>query len=186
MVVKNFFVEMSINVEIEKNDKVFCVTVFPKVLTAFLKEDIFKYREDTDSLEVKLLTLENMDFNLNQTGKMVKQILPHSGSREQQVDCNDAQDEKSENSESTLQEACDVTLQELQKMAPNQEVNVCATMSMGTKEPKKIEAKYGQTLTVKEDCILEDGSTTMEIHIWEPLFAQLTDKKAYHFKNLTL
>lgn len=54
-----------------------------------------------------------------------------------------AQDVKSENSESTLQEACDITLQELQKMAPNQKVNVCTTLSTGTKEPKKIETKSG-------------------------------------------
>ncbi len=96
------------------------------------------------------------------------------------------EDVKPENSQSTSQQASDVTLQELIKMAPNQKVNVRATLSMGTKEPKKIETKTGQTLTVKEDCILEDGSTTMEIHIWEPLFDKLTDKKAYHFKNLTL
>lgn len=96
------------------------------------------------------------------------------------------EDVKSENSESTSQEACDVTLQELQKMAPNQKVNVRATLSKGTKEPKKIETKSGKALAVKEDCILEDGSDTMKIHIWEPLFAQLTNNKAYYFKNLTL
>ena len=65
---------MSGNLEIEKDDNVYSVTVFPKVMTAILKKDIFKYK-DTDSLEVKLLTLENIDFNLNQTGKFVKQIL---------------------------------------------------------------------------------------------------------------
>lgn len=96
------------------------------------------------------------------------------------------QDVKPENSEATSQEACDVTLQEPQKIAPNQKVNVCATLSMGTKEPKKIETKSGQTLTVKEDCILQDGSDTMEIHIWEPVFAQPMNNKAYYFKNLTL
>ncbi len=90
MLVKNCFVEMSVNLENEKDGKVFSITAFPKVLTAFLKEDIFKYREDTDSLEVKLLTLENMDFDLNPSGKIVKQILPHSGSLEQQVDCKKA------------------------------------------------------------------------------------------------
>lgn len=93
---------------------------------------------------------------------------------------------KSENSESTLQEACDITLEELQKMAPNQKVNVCTTLSMGTKEPKKIETKSSQTLTVKEDCILQDGSNMMKIHIRESLFAQLPNNRAYYFKNLTL
>ena len=71
-------------------------------------------------------------------------------------------------------------------MATNQKVNVHATLSMDTKEPKKIDTKSGKTLTVKEDCILEDGTDTMELHIWKPLFAQLTNNKAYYFKNLTL
>lgn len=73
-----------------------------------------------------------------------------------------------------------------EKDGPNQKVNLCATLSMGTKEPKKIDIKSGQTLTVKEDCILEDGSNTMELHIWVPLFAQLRNNKAYYFKYLTL
>ena len=88
MLVKNCFVDMSVNMEIEKDGKVFSVTTFPKVLTAFLKEDIFQYREDVHSLEMKLLTLENVDFNLNQSGKIVKQLLPHSDSQEHQIDCN--------------------------------------------------------------------------------------------------
>lgn len=88
MLVKNCFVDMSVNMEIEKDGKVFSVTAFPKVLTAFLKEDMFQYREDVNSLEMKLLTLENVDFNLNQSGKIVKQLLPHSDSQEHQIDCN--------------------------------------------------------------------------------------------------
>ena len=88
MLVKNCFVDMSVNMEIEKDGKVFSVTAFPKVLTTFLKEDIFQYREDINSLEMKLLTLENVDFNLNQSGKIVKQLLPHSDSQEHQIDCN--------------------------------------------------------------------------------------------------
>lgn len=41
-------------------------------------------------------------------------------------------------------------------------------------------------MTVKEDCILQDGSDMMEIHIWESLSAQLANNRAYYFKNLTL
>lgn len=85
MLVKNCFVDMSVNMEIEKNGKVFAVTALPKVWSAFLKEDIFQYREDVNSLEIKLLTLENVDFNLNQSGKIVKQLLPHSDSQEHQT-----------------------------------------------------------------------------------------------------
>lgn len=55
---------MSVNLNIEKDGNVYSVTVFPKVLTVFLKEDIFRYKEDTDSLEVKLLNLKKIDFHL--------------------------------------------------------------------------------------------------------------------------
>ena len=46
------------------------LTAFPKVISAaFLKKDIFKYNEYTDALEEKRLTLEQVDFNLNQNEK---------------------------------------------------------------------------------------------------------------------
>ena len=93
---------------------------------------------------------------------------------------------KSERSQSTSQEASDVSLRELKEMAPNQKVNVHATLSMGAQEPNKIETKSSQALSVKEDCILEDETGTMELHIWEPLFTQLKSNKAYYFQNLTL
>ena len=93
---------------------------------------------------------------------------------------------KSEPSESTSQEASDVSLRELKEMAPNQKVNVPATLSMGAQEPSKIETKSSQALSVKEDCILEDETGTMELHIWKPLFTRLKSNKAYYFQNLTL
>ncbi|CAH3168510.1 unnamed protein product [Porites lobata] len=42
---------------------------------------------------------------------------------------------KSERSESTSQEASDVSLRELKQMAPNKKVNVHATLSMGAQKP---------------------------------------------------
>ncbi|CAH3176128.1 unnamed protein product, partial [Porites lobata] len=95
---------------------------------------------------------------------------------------------KSERSESTSQEASDVSLRELKEKAPNQKVSVHATLSMGAQGPNKIEtkSKLYQALSVKEDCILEDETGTMELHIWEPLFTQLKSNKAYYFQNLTL
>ena len=93
---------------------------------------------------------------------------------------------KSERSESTSQEASDVSSRELKEMAPNQKVNVHATLSMGAQEPNKIETKFSQALSVKEDCLLEDETGTMELHIWEPLFTQLKSNNAYYSQNLTL
>ena len=86
---------------------------------------------------------------------------------------------KSERSESTSQEASDFSLRELKEISPNQKVIVHATLSMGAQEPNKIETKSGQALFVKEDCILEDETGTMELHIREPLFKQLKSNKAY-------
>lgn len=97
-----------------------------------------------------------------------------------------SQNPGSERSESTSQEASDVSLRELKEMATNQKVTVHATLSMGAQEPNKIKTKSSQPLSVKEDCILEDETGTMELHIWEPLFTQLKSNKAYYFQNLTL
>lgn len=70
---------------------VYSVTVFPKVLTVFLKEDIFRYKEDTDSLEVKLLNLKKIDFHLTQTGKLLnKSSHIVTVSRETTEDCTNA------------------------------------------------------------------------------------------------
>ena len=55
--------------------------------------------------------------------------------------------------------------QHRKEMAPNQKVNVHATLSMGAQEPNKIETKSSQALSVKEDCILEDETGTIELHI---------------------
>ena len=67
-------------------------------------------------------------------------------------------------------------------MAPNQKVTVHATLSMGAQEPNKIETKFSQALSVKEDCILEDETGTMELHIWEPLFTQRKATRPITFK----
>ena len=77
---------------------------------------------------------------------------------------------KPEPSDLTSQEASEVSLQELKEMAPNQKVNMYAILSMTTKEPNKVETKSSQALSVKEDCISEDNTTMMELHIWERFY----------------
>ena len=68
---------MSVNLDIEKDGNVHSVTVFPKVISTFLKEDIFDYKEETNTHVEKLLSLQYVDFNLSQNGKIVKQLLQH-------------------------------------------------------------------------------------------------------------
>ena len=65
MLIKNCYVDMTESFNIEKDSKGFPVTAFPKVVSAFLQEDIFNYREDTEPLIEKLLLLDSVDFQLS-------------------------------------------------------------------------------------------------------------------------
>ena len=47
------------------------MTAFAKVLSMFLNEDVYPYNDREDELTEKLLLLENVDFHLSRTGKLV-------------------------------------------------------------------------------------------------------------------
>ena len=68
MLVKNCcYLDMDVNFQLDSADNnSVSVTAFPKVITAFLNEDIYSYRDDTDGLIEKLLLLECVDFHLSQ------------------------------------------------------------------------------------------------------------------------
>lgn len=74
MLSKNCYVDMTVSVNLEKDVKVFSVTTFPKVVSGFLQEDIFSYKEDTEPLIEKLLLLDSVDFQLSQNGKLVAKM----------------------------------------------------------------------------------------------------------------
>ena len=80
MLIKNCYVDMTVSFNLEKDGKVFPVTAFPKVVSAFLQEDIFDYREDTEPLIEKLLLLDRVDFQLSQNGKLVAKMQDHEQS----------------------------------------------------------------------------------------------------------
>ena len=80
MLIKNCYVDMTVSLNLEKDGKVFPVTAFPKVVSAFLQEDIFNYREDTEPLIEKLLLLDSVDFQLSQNGKLVAKMQDHEQS----------------------------------------------------------------------------------------------------------
>ncbi|CAH3189577.1 unnamed protein product [Porites evermanni] len=66
--------------------------------------------------------------------------------------------------------ATKVTIKQLSAITTNQQVNVSGTLSFGDKEPKQVIVKATQTASrVKEDCILEDSTETVILHIWGPL-----------------
>ena len=74
MLSKNCYVDITVSVNLEKDVKVFSVTTFPKVVSGFLQEDIFSYKEDTEPLIEKLLLLDSVDFQLSQNGKLVAKM----------------------------------------------------------------------------------------------------------------
>jgi len=69
MLLKQCYYEMNTNVHLEKDDTIYKVTAFPKIISAFtirspwapgafLSEDIYSYKEDTDTLIEKMLLIE--------------------------------------------------------------------------------------------------------------------------------
>lgn len=58
---------------------------------------------------------------------------------------------------------------------------------MGKDKPRPVEPKSaGDTVSVKEDCVLEDETGAIMAHIWNPLIDDLENGQSYIFKNLTV
>ena len=75
MLLKNCFLQLNASFQLEKDDQIFNVTVFPKVLTKFLQEDVFSYSENTAPLIEKLLSINKVDFHLSPNGRLVTNIV---------------------------------------------------------------------------------------------------------------
>lgn len=93
----------------------------------------------------------------------------------------------SESSSSSVQPATTITLEQVPTLKINQKVNVTATISLGSEQPKPVEVKSTQKMTlVKEDCVLEDETGTAEIHIWDELINNVKNGTTYEFQNLNV
>ena len=92
MLIKNCYVEVNASFQLEKDNRHRNVTAFAKVLSSFLGEDLYQQSEEV--LTEKLLLLENVDFNLSQTGKLITSMTKHVASKGQQD--NDTQSNNSE------------------------------------------------------------------------------------------
>ena len=80
-----------------------------------------------------------------------------------------------------------VKVSQINELTPNQKVNLTATLTMGKDKPKPVELKSsGETVSVKEDCVLEDETGAIMAHIWNPLIDDLENGQSYIFKNLTV
>ena len=77
MLLKQCYYEMNINFHLEKDDTIYKVTAFPKIISAFLSEDIYSYKQDTDTLIEKMLLIENVDFQLLPNQRLVTNMRQH-------------------------------------------------------------------------------------------------------------
>ena len=69
---------MNITFHLEKQEQHFSVTAFLKIRGYFLREGIFQYKNNINDLTDKLLLLENVDFELSQSKKLVVNMKSHS------------------------------------------------------------------------------------------------------------
>jgi len=60
-----------VNFHLEKDDQHYPVKAFPKIVSKFLKEDVFKNKESIESLMENLLLLENVDSEFPHNNKLV-------------------------------------------------------------------------------------------------------------------
>ena len=77
MLLKQCYYELNINFHLEKDDTIYKVTAFPKIISAFLSEDIYSYKQDTDTLIEKMLLIENKDFQLSPNQRLVTDMRQH-------------------------------------------------------------------------------------------------------------
>ena len=68
---------MNINFHLEKDGTIYKVTAFPKIISAFLSEDIYSCKQDTDTLIEKMLLIENVDFQLSPNQRLVTNMRQH-------------------------------------------------------------------------------------------------------------
>ena len=77
MLIKNCYLDMTVHFDLEKEDKLYSVTAFPKALSAFLQKDVISFKDNTDMLTVEMLAFENVDFQLSENGKVITKMNSH-------------------------------------------------------------------------------------------------------------
>lgn len=77
MPLKNCYLEVKAQFLLEKDNAQRRVTAFAKVLSTFLNEDVYEYKNKEDELTEKLLFPNNVGFHLSETGKLATSITKH-------------------------------------------------------------------------------------------------------------
>ena len=78
MLINNCYLDMTVHFNLEKEDKLYTVTAFPKALSAFLQKDVISFKDHTDTFTAELLVLENVAFQLSQNGNQITKINSHT------------------------------------------------------------------------------------------------------------
>ena len=86
MLVKNCYMEMNTTFQLETPEKQYTAIANASTLTTYLGEDVYKYKDNVNALEEKLLLLENVDFTLATNARMITQIVDHQQQPEETKD----------------------------------------------------------------------------------------------------
>ena len=86
MLVNNCYMEMNTTFQLETPEKQYTAIANASTLTTYLGEDVYKYKDNINALEEKLLLLENVDFTLATNARMITQIVDHQQQPEETKD----------------------------------------------------------------------------------------------------
>jgi len=78
MLLSNCYLEMNVNIHLEKDETIYRFTAFHHVVTMYLNEDILSYKDEIDDVVEKLLSLGKVDFQISKQSKVINEIRDHS------------------------------------------------------------------------------------------------------------
>lgn len=84
--------------------------------------------------------------------------------------------------------ASTVTVSDNSELKANQKVTITAVVTMGTEKPVEVVLKStaGKPSHVKEDCVLEDSTGAVMLHVTDPLIANIKTGQSYLLRNLSV
>ena len=87
----------------------------------------------------------------------------------------------------STKEASTVTVSDISELKAKQKVTVTAVVTACTEKPVEVFVKStGKTWHVKEDCVLEDSTGAVMLHIWDPLIANIKTSQSCLLRNLSV
>ena len=79
-----------------------------------------------------------------------------------------------------VEEASTVTVSDISELKANQKVTMTAVVTMGTEKPVEVVLNSTEKIShVKEDCVLEDSTGAIMLHVWDPLITNIKTGQSY-------